>query len=292
MTEVHDAEKQLILAGGTVAPSTTFADFADAAAANGFVGVTLPMPMYVRAEAAGWFAGDLRAIADGHGLDVEEVGPLWQWVPGSDEYGYRGHHVEPEMVFEVAATLGAKVVTALAFMSPRQHLLSYDEYAEAFANLCDRASGYDLRVGLEFVPWAKIGDASAAQRVVSLAGSPNGGVIVDSWHFFRGTLDVGVLRDIPSGGIVSFQIADAPAFAEEDLLSETAHRRLLPGDGDQKLDQLVRAMDEIAPDLPVTVEVFSDTLHQMTASDAAGEAASSTRRLIDHAFHDPEGVSC
>jgi hypothetical protein len=51
-------------------------------------------------------------------------------------------------------------------------------------------------------------------------------------------------------------------------------------------------MDEVAPELPLTVEVFSDALHQMTACDAAREAALSSRRLIDFALHDPQRVTC
>ena len=84
--------------------------------------------------------------------------------------------------------------------------------------------------------------------------------MVDSWHCFRGSTRPADLRAIPGERILGIQLNDAPAEPMEDMLEETLHHRLVPGEGDNDVEGLVRLLDEIGSPAPRSVEVFSDAL--------------------------------
>jgi sugar phosphate isomerase/epimerase len=82
------------------------------------------------------------------------------------------------------------------------------------------------------MPWLTIADARQAWDVVCRAGAPNLGVMVDSWHHFRGAANDNYLRDIGKDGIVAVQIDDARAEIRGALPDDTRNERLLlPGGG-------------------------------------------------------------
>ena len=112
---------------------------------------------------------------------------------------------------------------------------SLDEAAAAFAGLCDRAAEHGLLVHLEFLPWSRIPDLATAWEVVRAADRPNGGLMLDAWHYFRSKPDGALLRSIPGASILGVQLCDAPAVPEPEPLQATLHERLLPGDGDLDL---------------------------------------------------------
>jgi sugar phosphate isomerase/epimerase len=115
---------------------------------------------------------------------------------------------------------------------------------------------------------------------VRRAGRANGGVAVDSWHFFRSGADWEALRSIPGESILGLQLDDGPAAPEANLIDATLHDRLLPGEGEFDLTGLLGVLSEIGCQAPIGVEVFSDDLHQLSASDAARRAADATRAVL------------
>ena len=108
---------------------------------------------------------------------------------------------------------------------------SLDEAAAAFAGLCDRAAEHGLLVHLEFLPWSKIPDLATAWQIIRGADRPNGGLMLDAWHYFRSGPDSTLLRSIPGASILGVQLSDAPAAPEPEPLQATLHARLLPGQG-------------------------------------------------------------
>jgi sugar phosphate isomerase/epimerase len=115
---------------------------------------------------------------------------------------------------------------------------------------------------------------------VQRANRPNGGLLVDSWHFFRSGSTLDQLRTIPGDQVNYVQIDDAPATPEADLSDETQHRRLPPGDGDLDLVGLLRALREIGCEAPVGPEVFSDDLASQPVDVVAKRLAESTRGVL------------
>ena len=122
--------------------------------------------------------------------------------------------------------------------------------------------------------------------LVRAADRPNGGLVFDTWHFFRGEPDFEVLAGIPGDRIFYVQLDDAPAVPSGPLREETQHR-LLPGDGALDLVAAIRALNRIGGLRRVGPEVISPDLAALSVLDAATLAMDRTRALVDVALASP-----
>jgi len=133
-------------------------------------------------------------------------------------------------------------------------------------------------------------DASVAPRqarwLVRAADRPNGGLVFDSWHFFRGEPQFDVLETIPGDRIFQIQLDDAPAKPEGPLRQETQHR-LLPGDGELDLVTAIRTLHRIGALHWVGPEVISPQLAALPVLDAATLALDRTRASLAAALATP-----
>ncbi len=272
-----------VLCSGTLGSGITLRERLAAAQAGGFTGLSLWGRDYEVARHEGLSDPDIRMLLADHGLSVAELDPGWWWLPGASEI-----HIPPEHdaerifrfgereLFAVADALGARSLNAVDVFGGAWSL---DEAAAAFAGLCDRAAEHGLLVHLEFLPWSRIPDLATAWQVVNAADRPNGGIMLDAWHYFRGAPDGALLRSIPGASILGIQLCDAPAVPETNLLHATLHERLLPGDGELALPTLLADLEATGTDAPLGVEVFSDVLHALPAEEAGRSAGDAVRRV-------------
>jgi sugar phosphate isomerase/epimerase len=277
----------LVLCSGTIARHTPFRARVEAAAAAGYSAVSLWGRDYQEAREEGYADADLVALLDDHGLAVAELDPAWWWTPGAASFS-----IPPELdpidvfrfgesdLFRMGEALGARSVNAADVLGGDW---SVADAAEAFAGLCDRAAEHGLLVHLEWLAWSRIPDLPTALEVVTLAGRPNGGLNVDTWHCARTGTTAGDLLSVPGDRVLAVQVDDGPAQAEENLIDATLHRRLLPGEGDFDLSGYMDALRQIGARAPIGVEVFSDDLHALGPAEAASRAARATRALLSGA---------
>lgn len=80
-------------------------------------------------------------------------------------------------------------------------------------------------MAVEFCPLGAVTSISAALPVVEAAGTHRAGVLVDSWHFFRGDSTWEQLARVPLDKIAYVQFSDAPPAVSESGFRETMHRR-------------------------------------------------------------------
>jgi sugar phosphate isomerase/epimerase len=275
--------KDTVLCSGTLRTGITFRERLAATRAGGFTGLSLWGRDYQEARDEGLSDTDIRLLLADHGLSVAELDPAWWWLPGVSEI-----HIPPEHdgerifafgereLFAVAESMGARSLNAVDVFGGTW---SPDEAAAAFAGLCDRAAEHDLLVHLEFLPWSRIPDLAAAWQVVREADRPNGGLMLDAWHYFRSGPDGTLLRSIPGASILGVQLCDAPAAAEANPLHATLHERLLPGDGELALGTLLADLRATGATAPIGVEVFSDELHALDP-EAVGRSAGQSLRAV------------
>ncbi len=257
-----------------------FRELAEAAAAGGFQGLSIwPGMTYQPARDAGLRPAEMRQILADHGLVVNDVDALMVWV-GPDEPSSHGS-TEAEM-FEAAEALGAHFMNVVLIGAGS---FSHEEGAEVLAGVCDRARQRGLVVSLEFIPFMGVPDATSAWNIVRAAGRDNLGLMVDTWHCFRGPTTDEDLRKIPGHSIRAVQINDAPAEPMDDLLTETLHHRRVPGEGDIDLAGFMSMLREGDSPAPLTAEVFSDALlAQYTPAEAAHQLGEAMRRLQGASF--------
>jgi sugar phosphate isomerase/epimerase len=260
---------------GTVGFTSPLAERFAAAAATGCREATLSPPDVLRAAQDGTAAAEIGRQARDLGLDLI-VDPVMNWYPDREPSPSRFAGVSTDDALRICEALGVTSLSAIATASsdvPMPDLAGY------FGQLCDRAAGFGARVHLEFIPFTIVRTLRIAWDLVRAADRPNGGLVFDTWHFFRGEPDFEVLAGIPGDRIFQIQLDDAPAVPSGPLREET-QRRLLPGDGALDLVAAIRALDRIGGLRRVGPEVISPDLAALPILDAATLAMDRTRAIV------------
>ncbi|MDJ0865496.1 MAG: sugar phosphate isomerase/epimerase [Myxococcota bacterium] len=271
-----------MLCGGTLL-GADYRELLEAAVAGGFQAVSLWPRHYRSGRAAGHSDADLRALLADHGLVVADLDPLLTWLPagvgGGIDPGPFAEADEREF-FAIAEAVGARSLNAAQAFGAT---IDVDGAAEAFAGLCTRAREHGLGVTLEFLPWTGIRDVAVAAEIAERAGQPNGAVMLDTWHWFRGGADPEPLRRLDGARIGGVQINDAPADAPDDPVRETMEARRLPGAGDIDLPALIGLLDEIGSRAPIGVEVFSTGLAALPPPEVGRRCGEAARAVLQAA---------
>jgi sugar phosphate isomerase/epimerase len=279
------ARGDLVLCAGTLM-STPFVERLAPARDSGFRGVSM-QPMDVAAFMVdGHSPADLVRVLDDHGLALAEFDAITTWDDDHDPpeaWGPEGAAMKagtPENLVPLAAAVGARSISIVEYYGID---LGVDRAAAAFARTCDLAAEHGLLVTLEFLPWTGVRTLATAVDIVRAAGRRNGGVLVDSWHLFRSGATLADLAGMPGELLGYVQIDDAPAVGEPDMMDETIHRRLVPGDGELDLVGFVRTLGALGYSGPIGVEVYSDDLAAQPPADAARRCGEGTRRVLEAA---------
>src|ERR1700722_14011198 len=260
---------------GTVGFTSPLAERFAAAAATGCRQATLSPPDVLRAAKDGTTAAEIGRQARDLGLDLV-IDPVMNWYPDREPSPSRFAGVSTDDALRMCEALG---VTSLSAIATASSDVPVPELGGSPARLCDRAAGFGARVHLEFIPFTIVRTLRIAWDLVRAADRPNGGLVFDTWHFFRGDPDFDVLAGIPGDRIFCVQLDDAPAEPKGSLREETQHR-LLPGDGGLDLAGAVKALHRIGALRWVGPEVISPDLAALPVLDAATLALDRTRAFL------------
>lgn len=259
-----------------IAPQHRFAQ----AKAAGFDAVTLFTSDLVRARHDGVSNIALREMIEAHGLALASVEIVGNWLPGqrADTATLPRDMAEnllsgtAEKVCAHAVELGARSITVADLFG-----LPFDRagVARCFSDVCKVAADHGLDVVLEFVPLGCVATLAEARAVLEDAGHANAGILIDSWHFFRGGSSLEELARLPAEMIAAWQMNDAPLAPVSDDVFTDMMIRLLPGDGDFNLAGLMQAIAATGTTAPGGIEVFSEQLNRLPFDDLAGRYARS-----------------
>jgi sugar phosphate isomerase/epimerase len=206
----------------------------------------------------------LKQILAAEGVRVSDV-EFIQLTPEIDVQGFAG-------VFEAAADLGAISVTVSGDDHDHARLTAH------FAELCDLAQPFGLRVDLEFMRWRVIGALPQALAIVRQANKSNGAILVDALHLTRSGGKAADLIAIPDEWLRASQICDAGAdvpATKAAIIAEAREGRLPPGEGALPLGDLLEALPA---DTSLSVEMPMPALETRPRIAAAYDA---TRLLLD-----------
>jgi len=155
--------------------------------------------------------------------------------------------------------------------------------AEMFAEFCDRLAADGCRVMIEFSPLGSMPDIESAWNLVRVADRANGGILFDTWHFYRGTPDFSLLESLPGHKIFGVQIADAAAEIRGSLWDDTVKYRNLPGDGSLDLDRVIGTLYRIGALSCYGPEVISEEMHRLPHAEAAALTMERTDEAVARA---------
>jgi sugar phosphate isomerase/epimerase len=148
--------------------------------------------------------------------------------------------------------------------------------ADALGDVARRAAALELRISVEFIPDSGLPDLPFAQSVIESCGGENVGLLLDVFHLDRSGGTVDDVRCLPRGAIAGIQLSDrtrsAPGTAHVPLGG-----RLLPGEGELPLREVVEAALENSPDATVDIEVLNDELRNLPPDDTAARLSTAAR---------------
>jgi sugar phosphate isomerase/epimerase len=264
---------ELILSSGTVG-NPPLDGLIEAAVAGGYGSVAIWPADYLQWRESGISDGQARSRLNDAGIAVSQVDCLLMWSlnPGSKRAA-----AEESDVFAAAEAFGARCVSAIG---PGDDRFSVDQLAETLAGTCDRGAEHGFDIALEVAPWKGNVDLETAVQLIKATGRSNAGLVIDSWHLFRGATPASQLAAVPGEMVMSIQISDAPYAPGPDLVAETMGARLLPGVGAIDLRKLLRALDDQSNGVALTVEVLSDELRAAGPAEAGRLTGQATRSVL------------
>jgi sugar phosphate isomerase/epimerase len=258
----------------------SFAQRVAAVAAAGFAGIGWTPEDYDACRGAGVSDADMHAILNDHGITVAELEFVSDWAHGG-ERAAAARQTEDRM-YRMADLFGPRHMN-VGELRAATEMVRPEAAAERFAALSDRAAAHGLLVAIEFLPWTGIPDPKTAWEICRLAGRANGGLLVDSWHYFHSGADAATLRTVPAEQIVAIQFDDAARIAPAaDMLYDTLHRSMA-GEGVFDLVGFIRLLDEIGVRAPISVEIISPEQQQRPIAEAARIAHDTSAAVIARA---------
>lgn len=224
-----------------------FAERVRAAASAGFDGVGLGVEDYLRARDEGLDDRAMRTILDEHAVALTEVEFLNDWLSGTEPTQ------RETTAFHIAEVFGADHVNVGLFDKA-----PLDSMADGFAALCERAG--NLKIALEYMPFGGVPDLGTAWELVRRADRRNAGLVIDVWHWVRGSTKPSDLAPVPAERIFAVQLCDVNSEPLADMRHESLHCRLAPGSRTEYAQDLLALMVHHGVDAELSAEVMSDAL--------------------------------
>jgi sugar phosphate isomerase/epimerase len=219
------------------------------AAETGYDFVSLRLAPVTADEPAFPYTTDQSLVADTvkaldeYGISVLDI-ELIRIDPGTKSADWR-------RFVEVGEELGARhIITQVPEPDGRKAV-------EMFQEICDLGSQSGMTIDLEFIPWTATHDLARAVEIVTLAGSPNGAILVDTLHFARSKSSLAQLADLPRNLVNFIQLCDARdpwSVSDDEFITIARSDREPPGQADIDLRPIVEAM----PPVPYALEVPND----------------------------------
>jgi sugar phosphate isomerase/epimerase len=253
-----------------------FRDRVEAAARAGYKGIGLHYADTIH-TAAEIGLPEMRRILDGNGIKHVELEFLLDWF--ADGERRRDSDLMRAEILKAAAVLGLRAVkVGPGFHEP---VADVPRMRDAFAQLCREFAGHGTRIMLEIMPWSNVRTIETARGIVEGAAQPNGGILVDIWHFARGGIGYGDVAQIPLEYIGGVEIDDADEEVAGTLWEDTIHHRRLPGEGVLDPPAFIEAVRAAGYRGYYGVEILSERHRKLPLDEMARRSFDATMRQFE-----------
>lgn len=218
-------------------------------------------------------AAEVACVCNQEGITVSEMCYVagWMWNSGD---ALRESLDQCKSRAELAAAAGCPLVIACAAGG----VGDLDAAAEDYRVLCDIGAAAGVSFALEYIGmFEQVKDLATGLDIVRRAGHPNGKLLIDTFHSYRGGTCVEDFS-LPQGaeaGLV--HINDVPA---GDIMQMNDSHRVMPGDGVLPLTESLRRLGEGGFDGAVSVEVFSEAWWSKPLAETAAYACKALKSVM------------
>lgn len=227
------------------------------------------------AVAGGQSLGEIKRELDAGGLRVAEFCFLggWQDAEGArvQEVIRQAHHL-----CQVARELGCDVVVAV----PAAGAGWLKGAPERFGRICHVAAEYGVRIALEFPGTAaEVKDLRQARELIAAAACPNGGLVIDTFHFFLGGSRIADFECVLPGEIFLVHVSDAPNLPLEAL--RIPHdNRTFPGEGIIDFTPIFHHLERLQYAGAISLEIWNRKLHAANPTEVVKKGFESLQRMV------------
>ena len=153
---------------------------------------------------------------------------------------------------------------------------------ETFGRICELAESCALTGLIEFNPYSACPDLDAALQIVADSKAENAGLVIDALHLSRSGGSPADLKKVDPSLLLLTHFCDAPKPPHgqrtiDELRAESRTARLLPGEGELWLDEL---LDALPPGIAISIEAPSAKYAKLPAAERARLALEATRKVL------------
>lgn len=217
----------------------------------GYTGIELWFDDVDDHVAGGGSLADVRAALDDNGLTVVTMIFLKGWWDLTGDM-HRAATEECKRRMGVAAELGAKHYVA----GPPLGLVDLDVGAARYRELLELGLSLGVRPAAEYLGFAEqFNTIEKAVDLVARSGRPEGTIVHDPFHIFRGGGSIESVGSLNPEQIAVFHFNDAPDFPPRTLQHDPD--RVMPGDGRLDLKRLLGLLKQIGFAGWISLELFN-----------------------------------
>lgn len=249
----------------------------DAVAKAGYDGIELWAGDLEKYEAEGKSLGDLAKRIRDLGLEVPNVIGIWNSMPPDDAPDRAKALEAAKQKIRIAGAVGARHIAAVP--GPDRPDIDVGWAARRYAELVEAGKEFGVAVALEFLgPSKGIHTLGQAAAIVMESGRPEGSIVADTFHMYRGGSAWQGVRLLRGSAYAVWHVNDVPPQPEQFKLQDSD--RVYPGDGILPLVQLLKDLWEGGFRGPLSLELFNRQEWQKPPAEVARTGLEKMRALI------------
>jgi sugar phosphate isomerase/epimerase len=237
-------------------PEWPLARILDGVAAAGFRGIGLDAFTVGDHVRSGGRLEHLSELLDARGLACTDVGVL---PVGSPDV-----LAAAEDLARLALATEAHICLASHFASTSQ-----EQAKQELSRAAEVLAAAGVRIALEFVAYGVLRTLAEAIELCEAVGWERCGLLVDTWHVFRGNQPLSLLRSLDGEQIAIVHVNDGAASTADDAVDEGRFGRLPVGGGAFPLAEFAAALEAIGYRGVISAEVLSSELRTRPPKEGA-----------------------
>jgi 2-keto-myo-inositol isomerase len=175
--------------------------------------------------------------------------------------------------------LGIPTMVVLADVSDQAEPGFMTRACQSLQQIGELAAAYEVRLALEFHAKARwCACLETAVALVQACRLPNVGVCLDLFHYYTGPSKPEDLLLLTSANLFHVQVCDLAGVPRE--LAGDSHR-ILPGDGEFRLEPVIERLHDIGYQGWVSVELFHPQFWPIHAVQVAAAARQAVLRILE-----------
>jgi sugar phosphate isomerase/epimerase len=260
-------------------------DLIELAARHGFPTITARPAAFLEAIEQGESEPGLKRLLGDAGVAVSVIDGLSRALPGkwlleADDPALSHlprevfHPPDEEACLRAAEVLEAPLLSVAHF---GHEPVPAEQMVEGVGAVCRRAGARGIGIALEFVPGTGLPDLVTTDWIARACGEPNCGVLLDPWHWSRSGGALEDVRNLSPGAVVALQLCDRIPEPEGTPYTPMSGR-LMPGEGELPLAELIEAAMEGSPGVTIEAEIINAELNAMSFDEAAASLAAAVAK--------------